>query len=73
MHPRQVHGAPGRPEERDGGGAQHGPRHGGQVRVSGRLHAKRPQHNTMFLRQLDRHDTLVQRRYVIIIARKHLT
>ena len=49
MHPRQVHGAPGRPEERDGGGAQHGPRHGGQVRVPGWLHAEGEQHHPVLL------------------------
>ena len=32
MHPRQVHRAPGRPQERDGGGPQPGPRDGRQVR-----------------------------------------
>ena len=32
VYPSQVHRAPGRPQERDGGGAQHGPRHGRQVR-----------------------------------------
>ena len=33
VYPGQVHGAAGRPQERDGGRPQHGPRDGGQVRV----------------------------------------
>ena len=56
-----MHGVAGSPRERPGGGAQLGPRHGGQVRVPRRVHAQRPQHNAVFLRQLDGYDPVVQR------------
>ena len=62
MCPRQVHGAAGRPQERDGRGPQPGPRDGRQVRVQGRVLAEGEQHHAVLLWQLDRDDAMVQRR-----------
>ena len=57
-----MHGTAGSAAERDGRRAKVGPRHGRQVRVQGRLPAQGTQHDPVLLRQLDRHDSLVQRR-----------
>ena len=65
MCPSQVHGAAGRPQERDGRGPQPGPRDGRQVRVQGRVLAEGEQHHAVLLWKLDRDDALVQRRLSI--------
>ena len=60
----KMHGATWSAAKRNGGSAQTWSWHGRQIRVSRWLHAQRSQHNSMFLRKLDRNDTLVQRRYI---------
>ena len=58
-----MHRAARGPRKRARSRPQVGSRYGGQVRVQGRIHAERPQYHPMFLWQLDRNDSMVQRRY----------